>query len=80
MKDASKPTSLIKDSVSAKSSSVSEWKPLNKSVVIPQSGIIRFIAAILSKYHSLVYFLFMSLSIRELPDWTGKWICLQILE
>ena len=38
------------------------------SVEIVQSGILFFIASILDKYHSRVYFLFISFSILSLPE------------
>ena len=41
---------------------------LNMSVVMPQSGKIRRIAAIRSRYHSLVYFRFINFKMRLLPD------------
>ena len=37
---------------------------------------IRLMAATRSRYHSRVYFLFMSPRMRLLPLCTGRWICL----
>ena len=54
----------------------SEWKPEKISVVSPQSGMIRLIAATRSRYHSRVYLRFISFKMRELPLCTGRWICL----
>ena len=79
MKAASYPHSSIRESERAWSSSVSEWKPENISVVSPQSGMIRLIAATRSRYHSRVYLRFISFRIRELPLCTGRWICLHTL-
>ena len=79
MKAQSKPTSSMRLIVAAWSSSVSEQNPEMTSVVRPQSGITLRILATRSRYHSRSYFRRIFSSIRELPDCTGRWMCLQIL-
>ena len=69
----------ISESDSRWSSSVSEWKPEKMSVLSPQSGMMRRMAATRSRYHSRVYLRFISFNMRELPLCTGRWICLQML-
>ena len=76
MNALSNTTSRIRLSVSSKSSSVSSWKPVNMSVVMPQSGMARRMAAMRSRYHSRVYLRFIALSTLLLPDCTGRWMCL----
>ncbi len=67
----------MSERVSWKSSSLSSWNPVKRSVEIPQSGIARRIASMRPRYHSRVYLRFMALSTLSEPDWTGRCMCLQ---
>ena len=60
MNDESKPTSRMSDSVSSKSSSLSSWKPVKRSVEMPQSGIASRMARMRPRYHSRVYLRFIA--------------------
>ena len=79
MKAASYEQYLISDSVCWWSSSVSPQKPAIISVEIPQSGTMRRMASMRSRYHSRVYLRFMALSIMLLPLCTGRWMLLHTL-
>ena len=78
MKPKSYFTSSIKLNVSSWSWAVSFGNPVIISCEKPQSGKISLILEISFKYSSLECCLFIALSITSLPDWTGKWIWLQI--
>ena len=60
------------------SSSVSPQNPVMMSVLIAQSGMMRRMAAMRSRYHSRVYPRFMRLSMSLCPLCTGRWMYLQM--